>query len=140
MFDPDVSKVCEATMLKEMADTVEHRDYGRVLTRLSVVWSRAIRKTFTTADPKAFVKAAQKSEAPMDTAMEDEMQAAQVLFVNTIWGAVFGPKGTKARADYGRREILLAIIQTQAVKDICDSKTPKGIEKWEEWLWMMTAV
>eukprot|EP00961_Rhodomonas_salina_P107255 1444057-Rhodomonas_salina.1 len=63
MFDPDVSKALEATMLKEMTDTVEHRDYGRVLTRLSVDWSSAIRKTFTTADPKAFVKAAQKSEA-----------------------------------------------------------------------------
>eukprot|EP00961_Rhodomonas_salina_P136586 1837615-Rhodomonas_salina.2 len=101
-----------------MTDAVEHRDYGRVLTRLSVVQSSAIRKTFTTADPKAFVKAEQKSEAQfiaaMDTAMEDEMQAAQVRFVNTIWDAVFGPKGTKARADDGRREILLAIIQTQA--------------------------
>eukprot|EP00961_Rhodomonas_salina_P065256 878037-Rhodomonas_salina.1 len=65
--------------------------------------------------------------------MEDEMQAAQVRFVNTIWDAVFGPKGTKVRADDGRREILLAIIQTQAVKNIRDNKTPKGIEKWEEW-------
>eukprot|EP00961_Rhodomonas_salina_P304058 3941471-Rhodomonas_salina.3 len=80
-------------MLKEMTDAVEHRDYGRVLTRLSVVQSSAIHKTFrvTTADPKVFVKAEQKSEAQfialMDTAMEDEMHAAQVQFVNTIWDA-----------------------------------------------------
>eukprot|EP00961_Rhodomonas_salina_P038700 520103-Rhodomonas_salina.1 len=128
LFDPDMTKARDATLLGELTSAVEERKANRVITRLTVVQSNVVRRTFTTADQKMFLKASQKSEAAlvkaMDVAMEDEMLDAQIQFIDPIWIAVFCEQDKKVHAYYGLKEILQSIIQSQAVLDIHGNESP----------------